>query len=155
MAGVTTVSKLSLAQSPAVAAAHYLPLFSNGGSGNVTSTASGTTFISISGGSTTTKSTATNLHTLDNWLPSTQFAFEAPILAQTGGTGYAALWDMTSNAIVTGSQISTTSSTVAVFRSAKFSLTPGHVYGITLWSSSSSYYVQLLSGAWIVAFPSS
>lgn len=152
MAGVMTVSKLSLAQSPAVVAAHYLPLA--GGSATSTSTSSGVTFVTIGGGSTGTKGANTILHTLDNWNPSTLFALEAAMYVTGGATAFAALYDMTSNAVVAGSQISTTSSTITIFRSAKFALTPGHAYGVTLWTSNSANQASI-AAEWLVAFPSS
>lgn len=112
----------------------------------------------ISDGSTSlanvTGASVARLHTLNSAWPSTQkFAFEATIWSSsTSGTGYAALWDMTTNAQVIGSQVSCATNTATVVRSGQFTLTPGHVYGVSIWIASPASTVYL-SDASLIVFP--
>jgi hypothetical protein len=97
---------------------------------------------------------ANKLHTLNSaWAANTKYSFEATIYGSGAATTSAALWDITANAIVSGSTISTTSTTATVVRSGQFTLTPGHIYGVTGWISNGSYYVSITDASLIV-FPS-
>lgn len=73
-----------------------------------------------------------------------EYCFEAEINNGTSSgsyTAYAGLWDLTANALVAGSTISTTIYSNAqgqTLRSGAITLIPGHQYAVTVWSSSSS-----------------
>jgi hypothetical protein len=103
-------------------------------------------------GQGTASSTATHLHTLNaNWSVTTKYAFEC-VLWVSSGTLNAELWDFTAGSAVSGSQISTTSTTATVIRSGQFTLMPGHVYGITFWASASNITINLTDAS-IIIFP--
>lgn len=104
---------------------------------------------------TATSIPACHLHTLANWPAGTKFAFEAVLrTANTTHTAYAALYDMTSKAIVPGSQVSVTSTGESrVIRSGPVTLTTGRQYGVTVWVSNSTGQV-MLSEAYLVILPS-
>jgi hypothetical protein len=73
---------------------------------------------------------------------SATYYFEAAVYQGTAGdTVYAGLWDATAGAFVSGSTVSTTSTTIStVLRSGGISLTAGHVYALTLWVSGATGY---------------
>lgn len=147
------VSQTSLAKSGSSVVEEYIPLvFMDGTSNGSTTTSAGVNFIADGlNGIATSITSSTKLHTLNsNWNPSQQFAFEISIYVSSTGTAYAALWDMTSNAIVSSSQISTTSSSATVIRSSKFTLIPSHSYGVTLWNPNAGY--SNISDASLIAF---
>lgn len=91
----------------------------------------------------------------NSWKATQQFAFEATIYNSTsGGTTYAEMWDLTSNVAVLNSQISTTSNTAVVVRSSEFTLTQGHNYGVTWWSSNSADTAYITDASLIIFPPS-
>jgi Flp pilus assembly protein TadG len=109
---------------------------------------------STSTGVTFTASNA-KLHTLNaTWNPNNKYAFEASLQVTSPYTVYANLYDITAGAAVSGSQISTTSTTFTVVRSGQFTLIPGHQYGISLWSNSGSGTMVYLTDASLIVFPS-
>jgi hypothetical protein len=89
--------------------------------------------------------TAVKLYILNsNWSSSQKFAFEASIYgANTSATYYASLWDATTNTVLPATQISTTATTATLLRSSSFTLTPGHIYGVAIYTSNASYSVYL------------
>jgi hypothetical protein len=148
-----TLSKTSLAKAPSSVTELYIPLWvADGTLTTATATSSGTTFL-LDGGSAGAKTSAASLHTLNaNWSPSQKFALEVSIANNTGGnTTNAALWDITSNTIVSGTQASVTATTVTVVRSGQFTLLPGHVYGVTIWCNAGTAQI---SDASLVVFGS-
>jgi hypothetical protein len=132
----------------------YIPLWWYSGSKTQsTATSSGTAWIAR--GRSTTVSTANQgvLHYLSSsWPASTKFALEAAIWTFGGTTSYFALYDVTSSTIVPSSQISTTSTTATVTRSAQFTLTPGHSYAITAWNTGAQ--TAYITDASLIVFPS-
>lgn len=128
----------------------YIPLWwyssaaanSDSGSSGASSThlvAKGFTAANIS-----SASSSTFLYTFNaKWPATTKFALEATIYVQSTQTVYAGLWDITANTLVAASQISNTTTTPTVVRSGQFTLTPGHVYGVALWTNNASYYVYI------------
>ncbi len=105
-------------------------------------------------GSTPTQTVGvqSKLHTLSSsWATGQQFAFEASISdSSTSGVAYAALYDLTGTpTIVSGSQVSVTGTVFTRIRSGSFTLTPGHVYGVGIWSSGS--YQVFLTKAHLIA----
>lgn len=148
-----TASQTSLVKSPSSMTEMYIPLwvYSSG-----TSSTTSVSVVYLQKGTTTAATgvtSAVNLHTLNSSWPSTQkFAFEAALYSSSAsGTAYVTLRDMTANGPVVSSQLSTTSTTSNVLRSSQFTLTPGHVYGVTI-SSSSASYAAYVSKAHLVAF---
>lgn len=134
----------------------YVPLwyYSSGSNGSSQATANTSSFIYKGGtGVTTNTSSSAKLHTLSsNWSPNQQFAFEASL--ETGGASYAAnaqLYDFTSSSAVSGSQVSTTSTSFTLIRSGKFTLTPGHVYGVQLWIANNVVSASLTKAS-LIAF---
>jgi hypothetical protein len=97
--------------------------------------------------------TAAKLHTLNaSWPSTTKFALEAAIYNNTvSKTTNAALWDITANSVVSGTQISVTSTKVTVVRSGQVALIPGHQYGVTVWGDAGTAY---LTDASLIVFPS-
>lgn len=74
--------------------------------------------------------------------PSITYLFETVGSASSGYTGYAGLWDLTANSLVSGSVVSTTVSAadnMMPIRSGPIALIAGHTYAPTVWSSSSGY----------------
>lgn len=98
----------------------------------------------LSDGSTTLATSlatpSTKLFTLSSgWLSSQKFALEGTYwCGNSSYTAYLSLWDATSNLQVTTSQVSTTLTTASVIRSGQFTLTPGHIYAVTPWSSATT-----------------
>lgn len=82
----------------------------------------------------TTGSAARLLTLSSNWPSSTIFAFEVTSYNGVGSASYIDLYDVTSATSIV--QISTGSTTATVIRSGQFTLTPGHVYAVSLRSSS-------------------
>lgn len=137
----------------------YIPLWWHSGSSAVVYnvTTQGSSFI-VKGSATPTTSvsaTQAKLHTLNSgWPSTTKFAFEVSLSGQsTPTTYYAALWDMTSNALINGSTVSISSTTATVLRSGQFTLTPGHVYGVTGWASAGGLN-EYITDASLIVFPS-
>lgn len=150
-----TLSQVSLQKQPSSITEMYIPLwvYSSGSANATLSTPSSSL---LQKGSTNTNSpsqNATKLHTLNSsWTANQKFAFEVSIWnGSSSFTTYAALWDITAGAIVSSSQISTSSTTATLIRSGQFTLTPGHSYGVALWTSSSSGPAYLTK-AHLVAF---
>lgn len=79
------------------------------------------------------------------WPTSTKFAFEASIYesVSSGYTAHFTLYDISANAPVLGSEISTTSSTSTLIRSGTFTLIPNHVYGIQGYNVTNSYTANI------------
>jgi hypothetical protein len=154
---VCDLNAISLAQGTGSPPEIYIPLWWYSGSYSSMSAGSasaGSQFVRRS--TTTTNTTQNPLHTLNtNWGANTKYAFEAAIQTTSSSvTAYAALWDVTSNSLVSASQISTTSYGIfSVVRSGQFTLTPGHSYAITLWASVGGTYTYLTDASLIV-FPS-
>jgi hypothetical protein len=94
------------------------------------------------------------IFTLSSNAKSTQkYAFETTVYINSSSyTLNVALWDMTSNALVSSSQVTTTATTATVVRSGQFTLTPGHIYGVTIWCPTSSA-TGYLSDASLITFP--
>lgn len=137
-----SLSQTSLKLPPTIVE-YPIPLwFADGTAQGDNSTTSGVHWIKdgSSGGMGISITSETKLHALNsNWASSQKFAFEATLYVSSSGTAYTALWDMTSNSIVSSSQLSTTSATATVLRSGQFTLTLGHIYGVTLWNLSAGY----------------
>lgn len=130
----------------------YIPLwFYSGGTASESSNSnvsSGYVFIDKASNTPTTGTGSGRiLHTLGNWSATQQFAFEIALSA--GGTINAGLYDLTSNTLI--SYVSTTSATMVVLRTGKFTLTPGHQYGITLWGTSGVQFNA--TDASLIVFP--
>ncbi len=113
---------------------------------------SGSSFVQDGGTGRNGTASDTTLHILSSkWPAGTNFALEVTAYSNAAGyTNYVALWDMTANAIVSSSQISTNQTTASVFRSTSFMLTDGHSYGITLWTSSSGGQSYLIDASLII-----
>lgn len=79
---------------------------------------------------------ATTLHTLNNaWSPLTKYALECA-LSVTSSTTNAQLYDITAASFIAGSLIQASSGgTLAVLRSAQFTLIPGHTYAVSVWAA--------------------
>lgn len=149
-----TASQTSLVKSPSSMTEMYIPLWVYS-SGNVS--AGGTTTMYVQKGTTNSENASTTLstiklHTLNSSWPSAQkFAFEASVWSSSGTlAAYVTLYDCTASALVSSSQISSTSTTATVIRSSQFTLTPGHVYGVAI--SSASTNSSYMSKAHLVAF---
>jgi hypothetical protein len=151
-----TLSKTSLAKAPSSVTELYIPLWvADGTTANVGGASAGAQFIGDgNSGYVTSSSSNAKLHTLSSgWSPTTQFAFEITFyVGNSAATAYAELWDLTAGAAVSASQVSTTSTTPTVVRSGKFTLTPGHQYGVTCWVSNTSYSTYP-SDAHLIVFP--
>ena len=108
------------------------------------STAAGDEFIGPSGGNY--GPTAFPLYTVSSSQPSSsEWAFQAILYNSTSGdTVYAALWDITAGAIVSGTTLSTTNNSIEapILRSATLNLVPGHTYGVTLWVNAGTGYIE-------------
>lgn len=135
----------------------YIPLWGADGTlstPTVGVTSAGSVFLADGSSSASTSGSARNLYILSaNWLSNTKFAFEMAMASNySAASAYFALWDLTSNSIVSSSQISTSNTTVAVYRSGQFTLTPGHVYGITFWMSDTSHVLNPVDASLII-FP--
>ncbi|UNO48062.1 hypothetical protein [Alicyclobacillus acidoterrestris] len=87
-----------------------------------------------------------------NWPLQMQFALETTVRSSsTSYTASANLIDMSnSETAISGSQVSTTSTTLTVIRSGKFNLTPGHTYGVAGSSNGGSV---VFSDASLIIFP--
>lgn len=97
--------------------------------------------------------TVIRLFTMDsNWSPSQKFAFEATLWGVNGSTATAQMWDITSNAVVSGSAITTTNGSPNVFRSNQFTLTTGHIYGVNIYTSSTSTSTNCTDASLIALF---
>jgi hypothetical protein len=138
----------------------YVPLWwasgSTGSNTQTTSAGSGSSMIA-DGGTVTygpTGYTPTQLFTLSSKSPfSTNFAFEATFNCGTSNTGNVALWDITSNTIVSGSQVSLSNVTAkTIVRSGTFTLIPSHVYGVTIWQTSQTATTYVCDASLII-FP--
>ncbi len=134
---------------------HYEELWWYSGGYEATSTTASGSIALQKGGTCTALSTSASAQKLltlsSNWQATTKFALECTITGNGGASGNAALWDMTANAIVSGSTVTTTNNgQLAVFRSGLFSLTPGHTYGVTVWSSSVSYNMWVTDASLII-----
>ncbi len=143
----STTSATTMGTPPNTIAEEPIPLwvYSSGANVNNANTASTYFLPKGSASAATFSSSAAKLHPLNsNWATGQKFALESSIYtASAPGVVYAALWDMTANAIVSASQISTSSATATLLRSGSFTLTAGHVYGVTWWSSSGTYNAYL------------
>lgn len=118
-----------------------------GSAGNAIQKGSGSSLPSFS-------SSQTHLFTLgSNWNVSQQCAFEATLWTSGAYTCNAELWDITAGSVVSGSAISTTSTSAIVVRSGKFTLIPSHSYGITYWSVTGSGTTVYLTDASLIVFP--
>lgn len=73
------------------------------------------------------------------------YVLEVNLESATGGTTvYVGLWDATSNALVAGSTISTTTGTTSnppTLRTGALTLTAGHLYAVTVWSGGANPYL--------------
>lgn len=147
---------MSLTPSSGIVEAKQLIWSADGANNNYTAqTSAGVSFLQDgASGYVASSVTGAKLFTLSStWKPSTMFAFEGSLgMGSSGYTVNLALWDLTSNAIVSGSSISSTSTTISVIRSSQFTLIPGHVYGVTAWSSSTNTTTQI-SDASLIIFP--
>jgi hypothetical protein len=138
------LNALSMQPVPNGAPEYYIELWWYSGSfAQNTASSSGVNWIAKgqTGAATISTQPYTTLHTLNaNWNPNQKYAFEACLAAAVSSiTVYAALWDLTSGTVVSASQISATNTGTTMsspIRSGQFTLTPGHKYGITGWSSS-------------------
>jgi hypothetical protein len=130
----------------------YIPLWWYSGAVVSTNTNQSTNLVG-KGLTSLTSSSNKNLHTLNsNWSSTQKYAFEATLYASSGAICWAQLWDITSNAAVSASQISTSNTTATVIRSGQFTLTPGHIYGINLYTGNSANVY--LTDASLIVFPS-
>lgn len=117
-------------------------------------TSAGWTFVQKGSTSVTTTMASGVLFT-STLSSTTKCALEIALESYTGSTtAYVALWDITANAIVGGSTISTSVIVPMVFRSSTFTLVNGHEYGLTLWSSSGSSGTYITDASLII-FPAS
>jgi hypothetical protein len=131
---------------------YYIPLWWY--SGGVTTTAPGQNNYIAKGsntGGTTATGSQNKLHTLSpNWSANTNFAFEAAMYATNPSNSTAQLYDITASYLVSGSQITATTGNTTVVRSGKFTLTPGHAYGVMIYNGS---YQMYLTDASLIVFP--
>lgn len=76
------------------------------------------------------------LHTLNSsWSASTKFAFETTLYASNSSyPAYAGLYDISAGSLVASSVVNTTATTATVLRSGQFTLTPGHIYGVSVYT---------------------
>jgi len=72
-------------------------------------------------------------------MPTASYVLEVQLFTTSGGTAYAALYDLTSNAQVSGSTVSTTETGPTTLRTAALALTANSLYTVQIWSSSASY----------------
>lgn len=111
----------------------------------------------LSKGSTSLNASSTNtsvrLHTLSlDWRQDLRAALEVVMRTSSGYTAYAALWDLSTSEIVSGSTVSTTSGSATIVRSPILSnLVRGRHYGVTVWQSSSGQ--AYLHEAHLIFFP--
>jgi hypothetical protein len=94
------------------------------------------------------------LHTLNTgWNPTAKFALEVALwTSSTSAPANAALVDVTTGGtVITASQITTTSTTATVLRSAQVTLTNGHAYGVAVWSSNGG--TAYITDASLIVFP--
>jgi hypothetical protein len=148
-----TLSKTSLAKTPSSATELYIPLWVADGT-YVQTTVNGPAFSCLTDGGTIGNPGSVVFNLSPNWSASQQYALEVT-LSHTGGTAtaYAALWDNTSNSLVSASQIATNNTTLGVVRSGKFTLIPGHAYKVSVWTSDATQYAQI-ADAFLVVFGS-
>lgn len=87
--------------------------------------------------------------------PNTEYALEVTAWGASGYQVNVQLWDLgatSATAVGSAPQIQFTSVTTAtVMRSGKFTLIPGHTYGISMWSNNGAY----ITDASLVVFPNS
>jgi hypothetical protein len=144
------LSDVSFAKTPTGITELYIPLWIYSTSAAAWKTASsGTAFLQKG---TINGYAQVALHRLNSgWSPLQTFAFEASMYSSnSSSTAYLALWDVTSNSLVSASQLSTTNTTPTLLRSGQFTLTPGHSYGVTIWASGS--YNCNVTKAHLIAF---
>jgi len=129
----------------------YIPLWiSSGTYAVITATAAGT-YLEKSINSGVTSGNGRLLYTVPaSALTLQRYAFEATLWGVGGVVVYAELWDLTEGTMVTGSQITVSATQPTVTRSGSFTLTPGHVYGVTCWTSNSSYAAYITDASLIV-----
>jgi hypothetical protein len=143
-----TASQVTLGSSAPVVEQKY-PLWVYS-SGTASSTATSAPYL-LQKGTTSLSGSATGIYTLrSTWSSSQKYALDVSLSnTNSGYTSYAALWDTTSGTIVSASQVSTTSTTSTLLRSGSFTLTPGHSYNVSIWTTSGG--VALISKAYLVA----
>ena len=138
----STTSAVTMGVPPNTIAEEYIPLWVYSSGTTADASATTTAYLRKSGVSTSTTTSAVNqLHTLSiNWASNQKFAFE--VSAYSNGASYTAyigLYDLTGTpTLVTGSQVSTNATTAILLRSGSFTLIPGHVYGVGMYSNSGS-----------------
>ena len=102
-----------------------------GGSGGVTGTSYANTDSSIYCFDTTSTATTCSAANPSRFSPAPTVEFQATLKAGTSGTTYAQLYDVTSAAAVSGSEVSTTNSTsYTLQKSGSITLTAGHEYRV-------------------------
>lgn len=119
----------------------YIPLWPNASTGSGTSlsaSAAGGYFAKYATNLIAGIVTAGALYTVPSSAPTSQnYALELGLWGSVATN--AALWDITTGSLVSGSTISTTGTAnpLAPLRSSQFTLTPGHAYTVTVWVSAS------------------
>jgi len=108
----------------------------------------------VAGGTWTTTSTSPSavgpLAFVGNVYSNAYYYFEAAVY--NGAGAYAELWDISAGAAVGGSEVATSSGTVAVLRSGAIGLTAGHYYGFAYWSGSGSSSTVLITARIVGVF---
>lgn len=141
-----TLSQLSLTKSSSGYEFQVANLFSGAGSTTSTSvgmyiTGPGTTAGSAmnlvvgNGGTSSLTSYIPPATMINTVSPSVTYYFEANFGNNTTYTAFVGLWDATSNALVSGSTISTSNNQITL-RSSPITLVAGHKYYPVAWSSS-------------------
>lgn len=153
----TDVAQTSIVKGATSAPEIYIPLWWYSGS-TVINPASSSGSLFLPKGSTSAAgptATSAKLHTLNaNWSNTMNYALEAALSTANGGISVnIALWDFTTGSIVTDSQLSTLAMQNTVVRSGKFTLIPGHIYGVTIWNVNTSNNIAVTDASLIV-FPS-
>lgn len=148
-----SVSQMGFAANGAALKERYIPLwvYSSGATGaNANSPAYAQK--GFSAGVSSPNTSQAKLHTLSNqWSASQTFVLEVSLSSYRGYTVYAALYDITTNAVVSGSMVSTTSTTAILLRSGSVTLVPGHVYGVQFYCTDTNNGNAYLTKAHLVA----
>lgn len=142
------VAQTSLVKGASSAPEMYIPLWWYSGSSSTVATlgVGQNVYFAVKGSTSLNSGSGAQplIKLSSNWPATQKFALEAGLMCSgTASTLYVALYDITTSAQVSASQISTSSLSFVIVRSNQITLTPGHSYGITAWAQ------QAGSGAYI------
>jgi hypothetical protein len=101
-------------------------------------------------GINTTNLSDTNLFT-NNWANETKFALEINMhIADSALTAWVTVWDITANAQIVASEMSTNSTNTVRMRSGTFTLTKGNVYGVAIKCTGGTATISVTNASLVV-----